>query len=265
MSEIKSEVSKKRKVGRPRKKRTGLPQLDMISAIEYTKRAYEKIGTAINSFGAMAEAMEIKKAWATKAFGELSDDYGLIEKVDSGWRVSGLGRRVVEREKSAVIEVLLKNKKMLELYDKFKDESVTKEFIEDYVKKKKTFITASLVADRFLEAINYINKLEVEGKPSPPPEPKAEWFSVIQLKYALTPPKQEEISDLANEVAEGLKKNEDASIRILSNRIKQNLENRSVLITLVDSIVDILSEKYPILVLKTKIKKQAPEKAKEER
>jgi len=103
-----------------------------------------------------------------------------------------------------------------------------------------------------------IIKLKVEGKPSVLPKPKTEWFKIIQLKYALTPSEQKEISNLANEIAEELKNNEDASIRILSNRIKQNLENKSVLTTLVDSIVDILSEKYPDFVLKSEKKKRIP-------
>ena len=79
----------------------------------------------------------------------------------------------------------------------------------------------------------------------------------------LTPLGPKEISGLANKVAEELKNNEDVSIRALSNRMKQNLGDKGALTLLVDSIVDILSEKYPNLVLKTEveIKKQAPKKA----
>jgi hypothetical protein len=257
----------KQKGGRPRKGRTGLPQVNMIDAIKYTKKAFDTIGTTLKSFSGMAQAMGLSEAFAKRAFGELKD-YGLIEQESLGWRITDLGRRAVQGDKNAVIEILSKNDILQDLFNNFKDKSVSKDYLEDYIKKKRYRynINAELVAERFLETMEYINKLEVGGVSiGVIQEPKIEWLKVIQLKYALSPPKPEEISALANEIAEELSDNEDASIRILSTKIKQNLKDVSALKLLINSIVDILSEKYPNLIIKPKEKKQkSPEKEESE-
>jgi len=251
----------KKKGGRPRKGRTGLPQINMIDAIKYTKKAFDTIGTTLKSFGGMAQAMGLTEAFAKRAFGEFKG-HGLIEQESLGWRITDLGRRAVQGDKNAVIEILTKNDILQDLFNNFKDKSVSKDYLEDYIKKKRYRynINAELVAERFLEAMEYINKLEVGGMTSGmPQEPNTEWFKVIQLKYALNPPKPEEISNLANEVAEQLGDNEDASIRILSSKIKQNLKDTNALRLLINSIVDILSEKYPNLLVIVE-KKQTKQK-----
>lgn len=251
MNNKESETSKAKKGGRPRKARTGLPSIKMMEAIEWVKKLYDKFGNTLVSFSDVAETIGLKEAYAKIALGKIRSEYGLLDQKDLGWEITDLGRRAAQGERDAIIQVMKKNKILGNLFDEFKDKTVSRGYLEDFIKKRryKGFIDTSGIADRFLEYMDYINKIKKGGIPSKiPGEQKVEWFKIlIQLKYALNPPEQREISSLANEVAEELKNNEDVSIRKLSNQIKQNLENNDILTALVDTIVDILSEKYPIL------------------
>lgn len=254
MSEEQPKVSQSKKGGRPRKGRTGLPQVNMIDAIKYTKNAFAKIGATLKSFAGMAEAMGLTEAFAKRAFGELRD-YGLIEQENSGWRITNLGKRVVQSDENATIEILVKNEILQDLFNKFKDETVAKDYLEDYIKKRRYRynINASLVADRFLEAINYLKKLGGEYKPDHPSEPKAEWFKVIQLNYALNPPTDKGVENLAKQVIDELGNSEDGSMKALSKQMKQHIGKPAELKIVVNSILHILNQTYPNLVLNPEV------------
>jgi DNA-binding Lrp family transcriptional regulator len=260
----KESKKEKSKVGRPRKK-ISLPQTTMINALDYTKRIYDRVKDATDTLNSIAKNLGISEMWARKVSGEM-EDYGLIERDGIGWRVTNLGSRAAKGEKNAVIEVLQKNSIMWDLFNEFKEGGFTPELLEETIKRKYPTATISTVARRFEEICGYIDKLK-EGKEGAPllVEPKAEWFKIIQLKYALTPPEKEEITDLAKKVSEELKNHEDVSIKVLANRMKQNLEDTSALKFSTDSIVDILSEKYPsFFKFKEGEKKPSEKEAKEE-
>jgi hypothetical protein len=76
----------------------------------------------------------------------------------------------------------------------------------------------------------------------------------------LTPLKKEEISNLAEEVANELEKHQDPAIKVLARQMKQNLDNPENLKLLVHSIKSVLSVKYPSLIIETKNKKIKEEK-----
>src|SRR3989344_7826164 len=142
-----------------RKSRSGLPQVNMVDAIEFVKKAYASIGTSLKSFSGMAEAMGTNETYGRIAFGDLNTVYGLIEQEDSGWKISDLGRRVAIGDRSAVMEILEKNKILKTLYSELKDKKYDRDFLEDYIKKKRFAynINTNLVADRFLAAVDYLN------------------------------------------------------------------------------------------------------------
>lgn len=254
-----NEESKKEesKIGRPRKK-ISLPKTTMATALNYTKRIYDRVKGATDTLKSIAQNLGISERWARRVSGEMQN-YGLIERDGIGWRVTNLGMRAARGEKNGVIEVLQKNPIMWDLFNEFKDKGHTRELLEESIKKKYPRATISTIANRFEEIREYIDKLE-EGKEGAFPlvEPKAEWFKIIQLKYALTPPEKEKISDLAKEIAEELKDHEDPYMKILAKRMKQNLENTNGLKLLVDSIVDILSEKYSSFFFEFKEEKKKP-------
>ena len=106
-----------------RKSRSGLPQVNMVDAIEFIKKAYSLIGTSLKSFSGMMEAMGISEAYGKRVVGDLSTVYGLIEQEDSGWKITDLGRRAAIGDKSAVMEVLEKNKILKVLYSDLKDKN----------------------------------------------------------------------------------------------------------------------------------------------
>ncbi|VVB74892.1 Uncharacterised protein [Candidatus Tiddalikarchaeum anstoanum] len=144
-----------------RKNRTGIPQVSLTEAIGYLTKVYTIIGTNLKSFAGMAEVMDISIAGAKRAFGELKI-YGLLEQEGTGWKVSDLGKRVANGDKAAVITTLETNSILKDLYAELKDKQCDRDFIEDYIKKKRFGynLNVSHVANRFLEALEYINNLK---------------------------------------------------------------------------------------------------------
>ncbi len=240
------------KVTTERKERTGLPQVNMLDAISYTKKAYELIGTNLKSFSGLAGAMGISQAFAKKAFGELRSPYGLIEQEGNGWKVSDLGRRAAKGEKNAVIEILEKSPILKTLYKELKDKQYDKDYVEDYIKKKRFAynINISLVAERFIGAVDYINSLEEGGNE----HIKSNVTSlidnelsidIIKLKYAISPPGKKEISELISKLHNKSKEIEDTAIKSLIEEIFNNKDNEMVLNALMNSLIKIISNKSP--------------------
>lgn len=239
---------KTKKAKKARKGRTGLPSIDLIDAISYAKKAYDKFGTNLKTFASMAEAMEMQKAYAKRAFGEISN-YGLIEKVGVFWQISDLGKRAVTGDRSAVEYMVAKNEILEDLFNTFKGFSPERDVVEEHIKRKKPTVNAVIVADRFLKTVDYLNKL---GAPpiQPVSEIKPEFFDFVRLKYALNPPKKEEVADLASMVALKFKKYDDHAIKELANKIKENKDNHERLTLLVELLESILSSKYEFSIPK---------------
>ncbi|OGJ12562.1 hypothetical protein A3K82_00080 [Candidatus Pacearchaeota archaeon RBG_19FT_COMBO_34_9] len=240
-----------------RKPRTGLPQVNMIDAIDYVKKAYESTGTNLKSFAGMAKAMGISEVFAKRAFGELKD-YGLIEQESNGWKISDLGRRVANGERNAVIEILERNSILKTLYSELKDKNYDRDFVVDYVKKRRFSysINHSLVADRFISALDYIQKLGESGKQefsqsNKSPIQNSLFLSIIKLKYALTPPSKKEIAKLVKELSEEAQKGNDVVIKSLTKQMMDKKEHEQVLHSLLESLVAVISEKYPSFSFET--------------
>jgi hypothetical protein len=225
------------------------PQIDMITAINHVKDAYKNVGINLKSFEGMADAMAMSTAHARKAFGEMKG-YGLIEQEGDGWRVSELGEQAIKGEKEAIIDVLRTNKIMDSVYSELKDKPCDKDYIEDFIRKKRFAykINTSLVADRFLEAIRYINELKAKSLPevteAKQEEFKPIFFKIIQLKYALEPkPTEHEQKELVEEVCKELKDTDDIAIKLLVEHLSK-AENGISRKAIADSLFDIMLKKY---------------------
>lgn len=240
-----------------RKGRTGLPQVNMLDAIDYVKKAYESTGTNLKSFVGMAKAMGISEMFAKRAFGELKD-YGMIEQESNGWKISDLGRRATKGEKNAVIEILERNSILKTLYGDLKDKSYDRDFVVDYIKKKRFAynINHSLVADRFLSAMKYISDLqeggtqtEISGRRSP--IPNTLFLSMIRLKYALSPPDKKEKIKLVQELYNEAEKSDDVVIKSLTKQMLGKKDQEQVLFSLLESLMDVIAQKYPSFSFET--------------
>jgi len=245
----------KKKGGRPRKDRTGLPQVDIVSAIGYTKKAYETIGTNLKSFSGMAGAMEVDETFARRAFGEMKV-YGLIEQESGGWKITDLGRRASEGDANAVLDIIQRAEILGDLYNSLKDKAADRDYIIDFIKKKryKYNIVVESVADRFIQTMNYLNSLQVsktENYPATwqPVSVAKEYFSIIQLRYALKPPTKNEISKLAETVSKALEKSDDVVLKTFAESIRENKGDEKVLLAIVENAIKIISAKYPSIII----------------
>jgi hypothetical protein len=48
---------------------------------------------------------------------------------------------------------------LAELYNVMKDKMVDRDYIEDYITRKRARLKASFIAEKYLETINYINSV----------------------------------------------------------------------------------------------------------
>jgi hypothetical protein len=261
----------------PRKKgaksKLGIPIKNLREAIELTKMVYDSAGDKSMSFQELAEFMKLPKGISTPVVGAIKD-YQLIEKSDLGWRVSQLGKNAIFGDIEAVKQIFTKNPILADLYNKFGDQDVTPGIIESHLRSKyKKGKNVVLIIKRFLDGLDYIKSLE-SGKVYKPveeiePRDTAKWFKVIQLKYALNPSPKEEISKLADMVAKEFENVDDVALNTLSNSIKENKNNKEVLTILVDNLIKIAREEYPIEIFeldaktKTKEEKQKTSKTEE--
>lgn len=248
----KTKLDKSSKKGRPKgTKSLGIPTKGIKEAIDLTKIIYDKFGDNTMSFSEMIESMKLKKGISTPTVGALYS-YGLIEKVGNiGWKVSELGKMGVLGDANSVKEAFEKNVIFRNLSMQFGDKQITSGIIVDYLKKQyKKGENVVLITNRFIEAMNFINSLkknapkqkEIEAVSS---KDTAKWFKVIQLKYALKPPK-EEISKLADIVAQEFENIDNTALKTLGRSIKENKNNKEILIVLVNNLIQIANEEYPI-------------------
>ncbi len=172
--------------------------------------------------------------------------FGLLEQDENKWwRITPLGKRVASGNRDAVEKAAKKNKILRVLLETFEGQDFSESVVKDQITDISATINRDRVTSRFMNIYDYLEDLEVEETESEKINMKPELFKITQLKCALAPPNDEEIANLASNVADSLESSEDASIRALARRMKENLENKDALTLLIDSITDILSEKYP--------------------
>jgi len=231
----------------PRKKgsksKLGVPIKGLPEVIALVRMAYDNVGDKSMSFREMTTFMKLPKGISTPAIGAISA-YHLIEKSNLGWRVSDLGKNAIFNDVNSVKEAFTKNPIFADLYEKFGDKEVTAGIIENYIKSKyKKGGGVAVIINRFLEGLEYINGLK-GGKQFKSIETKQtniDITNLLKLKYALNPPKKEEISKLAVTVSKDLESIEDISIKTISKSITKNKENSDVLNVLINNVLDILN------------------------
>ena len=253
--------------GASRKERTGLPQVSLVAAIQYTKKAYDEIGSELKSFTGLAEAMGMNEAHAKRAFGELKDQYGLIEQEGGGWKISELGRRASIGDKAAVIEMIQKAKILGDLYNNLKDKKVSTDYISDFIKKKRYAYNIKIphVTERYLEIMRYLGELggstsALSHETHTDTPSTSVLLKSMQLLYALEPPNKADAEQLAEGVAKALKETNDPAFTAFAESIADNKNNHEVLTALAKSVVNILSKRYPDVLIETKHAKKAEPK-----
>ena len=220
-------------------------------AIQYIKKAYDTIGTRLESFKGMHEAMGMPYGQAIKVFGELKD-YGLIEPQGTGYVITDLGKRVSTDDKSAVIEVLEKNNILKKVYAELKDKNFTKSYVEDLVKKGRFGynLNVSLIAERFMSAVAYIKSLEGEiasigynNKSSPPN--MGLFVKILKLNYALNPPTGSEVIKLVHELFKEVENNNNPYIKSLTSKMLEKKSDTKELKTLMELLIGVIFQEYP--------------------
>ena len=82
----------------------------------------------------------------------------------------------------------------------------------------------------------------------------------MQLLYALEPPNKADAEQLAEGVAKALKETNDPAFTAFAESIADNKNNHEVLTALAKSVVNILSKRYPDVLIETKHAKKAEPK-----
>ncbi|HLC50904.1 MAG TPA: hypothetical protein VJH90_00840, partial [archaeon] len=204
------------------------------------------------SFDDIATYMGIHKQKASRVLGALKDYYGVVEKSESGfWRLTDAGKRAGKDERAAMVEILSKNQMFADLYKTFGSEQATEGAILTYIQNKYKGVDAKEVKQRFIDAKTVINEGDSDTKIAGREGSEGDiikWLNVIQLKYTLKPP-EEDISELVNRVVNEFGESDDIAIKIILEGIKENKENREVLIVLVKSLLGYAYKKYPSLIL----------------
>ena len=157
--EGKKEKTKQENKSTKRKDRTGLPTISLLQAIKYIKDAHKIIENRLVNSDKLAEVMNIKKQYSSVVFGCLSSDYGLIQRVDAGWSITELGKRVVKDDRDAIVELIKKSNILNQLYNQLKDKDVDKSYIESLIKNKRGNYNVSYITEKYMEVIDYLNNL----------------------------------------------------------------------------------------------------------
>lgn len=238
-------IEEKRIERKTRKARTGLPQIDMLVAIDYTTKLYNMYGDASFSIDDLCRAIGVKKAFASRMTGEFKQ-YELLDQTTSGyWFVTDLGKRTAKGDKDAILTALQNLKIFSDLYLNFKDKEVTRGVIEDYLRKKWNGYNSNLVATRYLDVMNHIR---ASGEiPESLKKPQIS-ENIIKLKYALNPPPENEIDMLIDAIYDEFKENPDTAIKTLVKSLKNSKGNKEHIKLLFENIIEILSKDYPSLV-----------------
>jgi hypothetical protein len=211
----------------------------------------------------MAEACGEPFGNAVKLFGFIEKHFGLLERTsDKLWKVSDLGRRVAKGEKPAIKEALEKNSIYRDLSSNFWTRDVMVGAVETYVRGHyKQGENAKLIAEKFIEAKEYINgltgKIEIDNTQDLRDSVNFEnvplvAFKIMQLKYALSPPKEPEIEAIVENVAEELKSTNDNALKNLGNSLTENKSNKDVLKALTDTTWAILKTKHNLTDVESK-------------
>lgn len=244
-------------MGRPKgTKSSGVPPISIKEAVSLVTKAFEKIGYNETSFKEMAQASGQPFGNAVKLFGHIEKNFGLLERTPQGlWKISDLGRRAAKGEKQAIKEAFEKNPIYRALSTNFWTRNVTVGAVETYLKANyKQGSSTPYITNKFIEAKNYLKKLEGAPIEAEKNEPNTEGTVtgtpeylplLIQLKYALNPPKKEEITQIVNNLVLKLK-TDDATLNALVKQMQENKEDEQILKVLTNTIWDIYKDKYQL-------------------
>lgn len=266
--------TKKRKSGRPKgsKRRLNIPTKNVGGAVGLIKLAYKGSKGKSVSTKDLQNFMDLKTGALSPIIGVLMNDYGFLEKDDlGGYLISTLGLNAIKGDKTAIREAFERNNLMRELSRKFFDKEVTQGLIEDFLKKKyKMGADVVKVTQRFLEGCNYIkglstsisddksmisSNIEYSIQKSEQQVNIQDVIKLIKLKYAINPPKENEISNLAESLNKAFTNIKDEAIRTLIKKIRENKEKKEILNVLVDSVISIIFDKEDLLLVEETLRK----------
>ena len=106
-----------------------------------------------------------------------------------------------------------------------------------------------------MAAVDYLNKLQDNIKPKETTtntEQNQLLLDIIKLNYALNPPEKHEISLLVENISKKAEQSEDDTIKTIVDRMVKNKSNELILKEFLESLIEILSKKYPSLKLEDK-------------
>lgn len=258
--------NKKKKAGRPAgaKSKVNLPVRNIEVAVSWTKKAYEHAGEAEMSPEDIIKFIEVNKGFRSPAISTL-DKFGLIEKASFGWRVSDLGKRVINGEREAIKEALERIDLFRDLLRAFGDKNVTEGVILAYLKKNyKKEDNTKPIAEKYLEAVNYLNSVtpnKVNSQSKKETSYKElnlddKLITLLKLKYAFYPIDEHSKTELIKELDEKFKDYDDTTIRAIISQIKENKSNKEVLKILITTLLNSLGQKYHFLQFEDKPTKE---------
>ncbi|MFH1223242.1 MAG: hypothetical protein V1647_02740 [Pseudomonadota bacterium] len=222
-----------------------------------TKTLYDNFGSSIVSFSDIMKSLSLEKASATPLVGMLSTDYGFLQRAENGWKLTELGEKAAMGGADAIKEAFERNSILKDLSNRFGDKNVSPGLIIDHLRKNyKKGANVNFIADRFMQSMAFIKALKGETIVTTPRPPvygtettleQSKWLKIIQLKYALKPPKVEDKKILANSIAEDFKNDNDAGIRSIANMIKKYKDNDEILVGFIDDLLTELRKRHPDL------------------
>jgi len=229
--------------GRPKGSKIGLPFTTFPEALDYVNKIWQKAQYNEMAFKDMSSFMGLHPKKAVRVLNTLKDFYGVIEKTESGyWRLTDVGKRAVRNEHTALKEIFSKNPMFAELHNTFGSKSVTEGVILDHIRKKYKGVDVEEAKRRLLEGISIIGQNKKDGYEHPNQNMSQDFIlPLFQLRYALKPPSNEEIENLVEKVAIGLKGSNDDVLKFISGLMIEKKKERGELVNLLDKAMSKLN------------------------
>lgn len=207
-----------------------LPFTTFPDAVTYARMLYKAQKDKEMTSNDIAKDLGFKGPKAVRIIGALSRTYDLLEKSGKLWKLSEIGKKVANNDRDALISSFTHDKMFSELFNKFKDRQVTDDAITSSIKTDYKYVDVSEVKNRLKDGINLIKSI---GNSTTLPSDNGalseeDLRSLIKLRYALMPPRPEEINQLENKAIEILSEASDDVLKTLANLMKSNKGNKEL-------------------------------------
>lgn len=218
--------------GRKRGSKSGLPFTRFSEAVTYAKTLWNAKGDSEMTPSDIAKDLGFKLPKAVRVIGALNRNYNILEKIGKLWKLSDIGRGVANNDKDALMAAFTNEKMFKELFNEFNGRKVTDEAIASSIKSRYKYVDADEVKERLKEGMELLKDKAPAKSANLKGMNEKDLQTIVKLKYALMPPKPEEISELEDKAIEIFERMGNETLNTLADLMKQNKNNKDVFLQL---------------------------------